>query len=115
MWIYLTGSDGLPPIVLYDYAAGRSGKYARDFLEGFNGLLQCDGYQGYNKVEDVTLVCCLDHCRRKFYEAIPAGRRKAIKHLDINSKTRLDDPVIPEENEQEKLIQDIINYKSLFI
>jgi transposase len=104
MWIYLTGSDGLPPIVLYDYAAGRSGTYARDFLEGFNGLLQCDGYQGYNKVEDVTLVCCLAQCRRKFYEAIPAGRRKAIKLLDINSETRIDDPVIPDENEQEKLI-----------
>ena len=104
MWIYLTGSDGLPPIVLYDYEAGRSGTYARDFLEGFTGLLQCDGYQGYNKVEDVTLVCCLAHCRRKFYEAIPAGRRKAIKLLDINSKTWIDDPVIPDENEQEKLI-----------
>ncbi|MDK2964699.1 IS66 family transposase [Lacrimispora sp.] len=104
MWIYLTGSDGLPPIVLYDYEAGRSGKYARDFLEGFTGLLQCDGYQGYNKVEDVILVGCLAHCRRKFYEAIPAGRRKAIKLLDINSKTRMEDPVIPDENEQEKLI-----------
>ena len=104
MWIYLTGSDGLPPIVLYDYEAGRSGTYARDFLEGFTGLLQCDGYQGYNKVEDVILVCCLAHCRRKFYEAIPAGRRKAIKLLDINSKTWIDDPVIPDENEQEKLI-----------
>lgn len=76
MWIYLTGSDGLPPIILYDYAAGRAGNYARDFLEGFKGLLQCDGYQGYHKVADVILVCCLAHCRRKFYEAIPAGRRK---------------------------------------
>ena len=38
-WIYLTGSDGLPPIVLYDYQPGRGGKYPRDFLEGFSGLL----------------------------------------------------------------------------
>lgn len=104
MWIYLTGSDGLPPIVLYDYAAGRSGMYAKDFLEGFTGLLQCDGYQGYNKVKDVILVCCLAHCRRKFYEAIPANRRKNIKLLDINSEAWLDDPVIPEVKEQEKMI-----------
>jgi len=104
MWIYLTGSDGLPPIVLYDYTAGRSGMYAKDFLEGFMGLLQCDGYQGYNKVMDVILVCCLAHCRRKFYEAIPVGRRKKIKLLDINSETWLDDPVIPDESAQEKMI-----------
>lgn len=34
MWINLSGSDGLPPIVLYDYQPGRSGKYARSFPEG---------------------------------------------------------------------------------
>lgn len=104
MWIYLTGSDGLPPIILYDYAEGRAGKYARDFLEGFMGLLQCDGYQGYNKVVDVILVCCLAHCRRKFYEAMPAGQRKSLKLLDINSETWINDPVIPDEAEQEKMI-----------
>ena len=104
MWIYLTGSDGSPPIILYDYATGRAGKYARDFLEGFSGLLHCDGYQGYNKVADVILVCCLAHCRRKFYEAIPAGRRKNIKLLDINSEAWVDEPILPEGNELEKMV-----------
>jgi len=104
MWIYLTGSDGLPPIILYDYAQGRAGNYAKDFLEGFAGLLQCDGYQGYNKVADVILVCCLAHCRRKFYEAIPAGRRKSLKLLDINSEEWLDDPDIPELSRLEQMI-----------
>lgn len=104
MWIYLTGSDGLAQIILYDYAQGRAGAYARDLLDGFTGLLQCDGYQGYNKVVDVTLVCCLAHCRRKFYEAVPAGRRKNIKLLDINSETWIDDPILPDEVEQEKMI-----------
>ena len=104
MWIYLTGSDGLFPIILYDYAPGRSGSYARDFLEGFTGLLQCDGYQGYNKVADVILVCCLAHCRRKFYEAVPAGRKKNLKLLDINSEEWIDDPVIPDQAELEHMI-----------
>lgn len=96
MWIYLSGSDGLPKIVLYDYQPGRAGKYARDFLEGFSGMLQCDGYQGYNKVEDVILVCCLAHCRRKFYEAIPAERRRKLKLLDIQSDGELQDPILPD-------------------
>ena len=104
MWIYLSGRDGLPPIVLYDYQPGRGGTYAKNFLEGFTGLLQCDGYQGYNKVEDVILVCCLAHCRRKFYEAVPAERRKKLKLLDIWSAETIQEPVIPEEAELPKMI-----------
>ena len=99
MWIYLSGNDGLPPIILYDYQAGRAGKYAQQFLEGFHGMLQCDGYQGYNKVDNVLLVCCLAHCRRKFYEAIPAERRKKLKLLDINSEEEIKEPLLPKKEE----------------
>lgn len=34
---------------------------------------------------DVILVCCLAHCRRKFYEAVPSVRRKKLKLPDIQS------------------------------
>ena len=40
---------------------------------------------GYNSVENVTLVCCLAHCRRYFFEAVPAVRRRKIKLLDDSS------------------------------
>lgn len=95
IWVYLTGNDGLPKIVLYDYRPGRSGEYPAEFLEGFHGLLHCDGYQGYNRVEDVTRLCCLAHCRRKFFEALPAERRKKVKLLDINSSESI--PEQPED------------------
>lgn len=98
MWIYKSGSDGLPPVVMYEYQPGRSGDYPKQFLEGFHGLLQCDGYQGYNKVDDVLLVCCMAHCRRKFYEALPAERKKSIKLLDINSAEALKEPDIPQKD-----------------
>ena len=104
MWIYLSGNDGLPPIILYDYQAGRAGKYAQQFLEGFHGMLQCDGYQGYNKVDNVLLVCCLAHCRRKFYEAIPAERRKKLKLLDINSEEEIKEPLLPKKEEIPSMI-----------
>lgn len=99
MWIFLTGSDNLPRIILYAYQPSRKGSCARDFLKGFHGLLQCDGYQGYNQVEDVILVCCLAHCRRKFYEAVPAERRKKIKLLDILTEGAMPEPKLPEEGE----------------
>lgn len=98
MWIYRSGSDGLPAIIMYEYQPGRSGDYPKHFLEGFHGLLQCDCYQGYNKVEDVLLVCCMAHCRRKFYEALPAERKKSIKLLDINSAEALKEPIIPDKD-----------------
>ena len=43
------------------------------------------------------------HCRRKFYEVLPAERKKAIKLLDINSEEILKEPEIPEQ-ELEKYI-----------
>lgn len=96
MWIYTSGTDGLPGIVMYEYQPGRGGIYPQEFLAGFHGLLQCDGYQGYNKVEDVLLVCCMAHCRRKFFEALPAERKKTLKLLDINSPEALKEPIIPQ-------------------
>ena len=98
MWIYTSGSDGLPGIVLYGYQPGRSGSYPQQFLEGFQGMLQCDGYQGYNKVSDVLLLCCSAHAGRKFYEALPAEKKKTIKLLDINSPQAIKEPEIPVED-----------------
>lgn len=92
MWIYLSGTDGRPPVVLYDYRPGRSGDYPVEFLAGFTGMLHCDGYSAYGRIEDVILVCCLAHCRRKFYEAVPKERRKKLKLLDINSEQEIPEP-----------------------
>jgi len=71
LWLYRTGKEG-PPTILYDYKETRSGKNAKDFLTGFKGYLQVDGYAGYHKVPDVILVGCWAHARRKFTEALNA-------------------------------------------
>ena len=104
MWLYTTGSDAYTPIVLYDYQPSRKGSCAQNFPEGFRGLVQCDGYQGYNKLEDVILVCCLAHARRKFFEAVPAARRKRLKLLDINSDEAIEDISLPDEAEAKQLL-----------
>lgn len=98
MWIYTSGTDGLPGIVMYEYQPGRGGIYPQTFLSGFHGLLQCDGYQGYNKVEDVLIACCLAHSRRKFFEALPAEKKKTLKLLDINSPVAIKEPDIPQKD-----------------
>ena len=63
-----------PPGVAFTYAPGRSGKYASVILQGFSGILQVDGYAGYNRVLDlrdnqpIGLAYCWAHARRKLYE-----------------------------------------------
>jgi transposase len=71
LWLYRTGKEG-PPTILYDYQETRAGKNAKEFLTGFKGYLQVDGYAGYHKVPDVILVGCWAHARRKFTEALNA-------------------------------------------
>ena len=73
MWLYCCGADSptgdaIPNIVLYDYQNSRRGQCAADFLDGYSGYLQVDGYQGYAKTQAI-LVACMAHARRKFKEA----------------------------------------------
>ncbi len=69
------GSDD-PPGVVYFYAPGRAGENAERFLAGFNGTLQLDGYQGYNRLtrpsrmggDPIHVAHCWSHARRKLKE-----------------------------------------------
>ena len=64
-----------PPGVIYFYADGRGGIHAEEFLKGFKGILQVDGYSGYNRLTKNTradgpliLAFCWAHARRKLKE-----------------------------------------------
>lgn len=63
-----------PPAVAFTYTPSRAGKHAVDILQGFSGILQVDGYTGYNRVRDtrglgnIELAYCWAHGRRKLYE-----------------------------------------------
>jgi transposase len=39
-----------PPGVAFTYAPGRGGQHAERILQGFGGILQVDGYAGYNRL-----------------------------------------------------------------
>ncbi|WP_026988935.1 IS66 family transposase [Fodinicurvata sediminis] len=64
-----------PPGVVYFYAPGRAGAHGEDFLEGFTGTLQVDGYAGYRRLAaaarkpaPLVLAHCWAHARRKLKE-----------------------------------------------
>ncbi len=65
-----------PPGVVYFYAPGRGGEHAAKFLDGFDGILQVDGYAGYNRLTGpgrkggapLRLAFCWSHARRRLRE-----------------------------------------------
>lgn len=64
-----------PPAVAYVFAEDRKGQRAKELFKGFSGILQVDGYAGYNHLIDpsrdggaVTIAFCFAHARRKFYD-----------------------------------------------
>ena len=67
-----------PPGVLHFYAPDRRGENAGKFLKRFNGILQLDGYHGYNRLtrpdreggEPSIVAHCWAHARRKLKEIL---------------------------------------------
>lgn len=65
-----------PPAVAYVYAPDRKGERPREHLAGVTGVLQVDGYAGYNALvrsNQVHLAYCWSHVRRGFFELAASG------------------------------------------
>jgi transposase len=64
----------LPPAVAYVYSEDRQGVHPRSHLAEFAGVLQVDGYAGFDGLTEerpagaVTLAFCWAHVRRKFFD-----------------------------------------------
>ena len=74
MWL-IRGGPPDQPVVLFSYDASRGEAVPVRLLDGFCGVLQTDGYAGYNKVcrdNDIIRIGCWDHARRKFMDASKA-------------------------------------------
>jgi transposase len=68
VWTFNAGE-----LVVYRYAADRSGETPVEVLGGSQGTLVVDGYTGYNRVttpEGRTRAGCLAHLRRKLFDAL---------------------------------------------
>ena len=71
MWVFRGGHPDAPSLYFH-YHQTRSGDVASEFLEGYKGVLQSDGYIGYDFLDqkrEITHLGCLAHARRKFVEA----------------------------------------------
>jgi hypothetical protein len=86
LWVYLRDerpcAGPAPPAVLYRYSPDRKGEHPRAHLACFRGLLQADGYAGFDDLyaakkgqpPAAVEVACWAHVRRKFYDFHQATR-----------------------------------------
>lgn len=80
---YLWVQRGGPPeqsAILFHYDPSRGQAVAKGLLADYRGYIQADGYEVYAAVaassENITLVGCMAHARRKFDEAVKAQGKK---------------------------------------
>ena len=82
MWLY---HSYLPDkrFIIFDFSLGRSSEVVNARLKDFQGILQTDGYAGYNtqrKRADIISLGCWDHARRKFADVVKVcGKNKLGK------------------------------------
>lgn len=76
VWAYASAPFSNVEAVVYDFAPGRAGQHARDFLGDWKGQLVCDDYSGYKAGFDkgIIEIGCLAHARRKFIELHVTGK-----------------------------------------
>ena len=86
LWTYVrddrpAGSTD-PPAAWYRYTPTREGTHPRAHLAKFEGILQADGFSGFNGLYEsgrIREAGCWAHARRKFYELFAANHSPVAK------------------------------------
>ena len=74
LWTYVRddrpAGSADPAAVLFRYSPDRKGERPRGHLQTFTGILQADGYAGFDRLygERIQEAACWAHVRRKFYD-----------------------------------------------
>lgn len=89
LWAYRSNDlQPGPKIIVFDYQAGRGGRYAQQFLKDWQGQLLVDDYGGYKAlfaaarahpetqglIEPCVELACWAHARRKFFDLFQASQ-----------------------------------------
>src|SRR5215831_6410562 len=86
LWTYVrddrpSGSDAAAA-VWFAYSPDRKGEHPARHLQNFAGILQADGYAGFNKLYEtgrIVEAACWAHVRRKFHDLYQAHRSPIAK------------------------------------
>lgn len=109
---YLCGYSRPGGNVYYRWATSRHSEKVTAFLEGYEGLLQSDAYDAYIQFaaenEAVTLIGCMAHARRKFFDAQEQHPRESALVLKLIARLYQVEKVI---REKPIPLKDISSYR----
>jgi transposase len=81
LWTYVRddrpAGSRAAPAVWFAYSPNRKGEHPAEHLKNFCGILQADGYAGFNRIYDggqIVEAACWAHVRRKMYDLHQAHR-----------------------------------------
>jgi transposase len=87
MWVARGGAPQAP-VILYHYAPSRGAEVAKEILGNYQGYLQTDGYEAYDRAcqtaENVVHVGCWAHVRRKFFEAQKSSKKAGSAEMALS-------------------------------
>lgn len=92
LWAYVRDErphgGAAKPAAFYRYSPDRKGEHPRAHLVSFSGILQADGYAGFNELYrtgGISEAACWAHVRRKFFDIYEATRsdiaEEALKRI----------------------------------
>jgi transposase len=86
LWTYVrddrSAGSKAAPAVWFAYSPDRKGEHPAGHLQNYSGILQADGYAGFNKLYDTGRIVeagCWAHARRKFHDLYQAHRSPVAK------------------------------------
>ena len=81
LWTYVRddrpAGDTTPAAVWFAYTPDRKGEHPKAHLSNFTGMLQADGYAGFDRIYEAGRIqeaACWVHVRRKFYDLVVAHK-----------------------------------------
>src|SRR3546814_5644929 len=102
LWVYVRDGrprgETAPPAAFYAYSPDRKGEHPQAHLKGFRGVLQADGYAGFNELyapagsegPRIHEAACWAHVRRKFFDIHASNASRSEEHTsELQSLMRI--------------------------
>jgi len=92
---YMWGYHSLQPenrFILFEYNESRGSHVVNNTLDNYQGILQTDGYSGYNKLRSKSGIVsfgCWAHCRRNFADVVKLSNKSGKSHEVIKWISKL--------------------------
>lgn len=85
-WVYRTVASANRAIIVFDSTLTRGREELRRFLGDWIGIILCDGYSVYDKIDGVDFANCWVHARRYWNDALELGGKHPSPQVKLGKE-----------------------------